>query len=249
MLQRHAARRPRTAAAIAATRAGDARPRALAPAVIRGRAPASAPVVRAVLRRGCRRSPSRTTPPTGSSERSKNAYSHWRQPFMRAQSPLSCASWRMPSSVATAPSTPPRAGSSDVRPDGVHRDHERGGEAPDQLRRRRVGRRRPDSRPRALGGLPAARAGCRPRPRRSAHAPTSSFSRSQAYAFSAVPMRSQSPGRSWLWVLMKRWSSSSRPGAFGRPPGSICSPIRRLSRSSTTDQHNAYAGQAACTAS
>src|SRR5918997_6140608 len=52
---------------------------------------------------------------------------------------------------------------------------------------------------------------------------------------------------------MKRCSNSSRPGAFGRPPGSICSPSRRLSRSSTApivepDRHNVNAGQIGTTA-
>ena len=77
---------------------------------------------------------------------------------------------------------------------------------------------------------------------------TSRFSRSHAWAFSGVPMRSHSRGKSWLWELMKRCSSSSRPGALGRPPGSICSPTRRLSCSSMplSDQHKANAGRGRC---
>ena len=65
---------------------------------------------------GCRRSTSRTTPPSGSWSGRRTRTRTGGSAFMRAQSPASCASWRIPSSVATAPSTPPRAGSSAVRP-------------------------------------------------------------------------------------------------------------------------------------
>ena len=61
---------------------------------------------------------------------------------------------------------------------------------------------------------------------------TSRFWSNHVRAFVGEPSRSQAGGKSWLNVFTNRWRVSSRPGALGRPPGSICSPTRRLSRSS-----------------
>ena len=184
---------------------------------------------------GCRRSTSRTTPPSGSS-------SGRRTRTRTGGSPSCAASRRSAAPRGGCRAASPRrrrrraaAGSSAVRPSSSTATLSGAAAAAARMTSSAAASGGSPGWRRAAPGSPrAARAGAprrRPRPGRPAR--RSPFSRSHAAAFAAVPIRSQSRGKSWLWELTKRCSSSSRPGAFGRPPGSSCSPIRRLSRSST----------------